>query len=263
MNAAHFISTLLLFSSTSLDSHIVFGTPARKELNPDSIRVLVWNIKKGQEKGLDIDLPLYGKNKDLLILSEGLLSPPVKSIFNSIPDFRWDMGMTFLSGRNETEYPTGTMIASKVDPSLIKVRLTKDVEPVIHTPKALTIGRYPVQGHRKDLLVISVHGINIVKFGAFFRHMNMIANEIKAYDGPVLLAGDFNSNTEAKIEYLMILANTLGLRPISFRNDERMTTMGHTIDHIFVRGLEVRDSEVLGKLKSSDHKAMLAEFFLN
>ncbi len=243
------------------ESHLTFGKAKSAALNPALIRILVWNIKKGQEAGLDRDLPEYGRAKELLILSEGLLSPPVKSIFDDLKNIRWDMGVSFLSGRG-TEYPTGTMIGSRVEPSEVKVRRTLDVEPVIHTPKALTIARYPIAGQSEKLLVISVHGINAVPYAAFARHMEMIAEEVRDYRGPILLAGDFNSNTDEKVSHLLEVTASLGFRNLSFRNDERRTVFGHVIDYIFVRGLGVWDSEVLGKLTSSDHKAMLASLFI-
>jgi endonuclease/exonuclease/phosphatase (EEP) superfamily protein YafD len=42
-----------------------------------------------------------------------------------------------------------------------------------------------------------------------------------------------------------------------------MKTLGQIIDFIFVRGLHPKNSNVLGHLKSSDHKAMMAELALD
>ena len=52
-----------------------------------------------------------------------------------------------------------------------------------------------------------------------------------------------------------------GLVPVLFRNDERRKSKfsRKIIDYSFVRGLKVKDAWVLGKLKTSDHYAMVFE----
>ncbi len=239
-------------------AHVNFGNAADVALNPSSIKVMVWNIKKGQEKGLDRDLPAYGKDRDLLVISEGYLSPPVKDIFDGFKDHRWDMGVAFLYKKDHNT-KTGTMIGSRVPPNSVKVRQTKDYEPFIKTPKALTIAKYPIAGSTKEVLVISMHGINMVLNAAFKRHVNLAVAEIKKHDGPVIYAGDFNTQIRSKAKWLMKTISNLGMQSLSFRNDARNVVLGNRIDYFFVRGLHAKDAEVLGKLKSSDHKAMLAE----
>jgi endonuclease/exonuclease/phosphatase (EEP) superfamily protein YafD len=243
-------------------AHLAFGESGANALDPSSIKVLVWNIKKGQQAGLDHDLPEYGKDRDLLVISEGYLNPLVRGIFDSFSGMHWDMGISFLY-KKDHNYQTGTLIGSRVTPAWSKIKQTVDHEPVIDTPKCLTFGKYPIAGSSKQLLVISVHGINAVLPDAFERHMALAQAEIVRHEGPVLLAGDFNSNLSAKIAFLFKMTRGLGMQSLKFRNDERIKTLGQTIDYIFVRGLHVRDSEVLGSLTSSDHKAMLADLVVD
>ena len=243
-------------------AHDKFGQCYDWALHPDSIKVMVWNLKKGQQSGLDKDLPFYGKDRDLMILSEGYLSDKVKPIFDSFQDICWDFGTAFLY-KKDHDYKTGTMIGSKVSPSWSKVQQTKDHEPFINTPKALTFGKYPIAGSEKELLVISVHGINAVVPAAFERHMNMAKVEMVKHDGPIIFAGDFNTNMPAKVKFLMRMTGSLGMQSIEFKNDARIKTFGQTIDYIFVKGLHPKDSTVLGNLNSSDHKAMMAELALD
>lgn len=239
-------------------AHVMFGSGTQSALNPDSIKIMVWNIKKGQEKGLDLDLPHYGKDRDMLLISEGYLSPKVKNIFDSFQGVRWDMGVAFLYKKDHNT-KTGTMIGSHVEPTWVKVRHTKDHELIINTPKALTMARYPIQGSSDELLAISIHAINLVTLAAFKREIKMAKEEILKHKGPVIFGGDFNTQIRSKVKYLMKETSQLGMQSLSFRNDARPHPLGNTIDYIFVRGMYVKDSEVLGKLKSSDHKAMMAE----
>ncbi len=240
------------------DAHVVFGHESEAAINPKSIKVMVWNLKKGQEKGLDRDLPLYGKDRDLLLFSEGYLSEPVKAIFDSFSGIRWDMGVSFLYKKDKNT-KTGTMIGSRYAPTYVRVRHTKDHEPIINTPKALTMAKYPIAGSNKELLVISIHGINLVSRAAFARHLAMAVDEIKSHDGPVIFGGDFNTQVRSKASLLIKTISSLGMQSLEFRNDKRNVVLGNHIDYTFVRGLYAKDAEVLGELKSSDHKAMLAE----
>ncbi len=261
-----FAKRILFASQFSLipesEAHTQFGAAYDWAFNPDSIKVMVWNIKKGQEKGLDRDLPYYGKDRDIMILSEGYLSPQVKGIFDSFSEMRWDMGVSFLY-KKDNNTKTGTMIGSKVEPSFVKVRHTEDLEPFILTPKAITFAKYPVAGSEKDLLVVSVHAINIVTPNAFERHMEIAKMEILRHDGPTIFAGDFNTNLASKTKFLKRMTTGLGMQSIDFRNDNRMKTLGQIIDYVFVKGLHPKDAEVLGHLKSSDHKAMYLELALD
>jgi endonuclease/exonuclease/phosphatase (EEP) superfamily protein YafD len=93
--------------------------------------------------------------------------------------------------------------------------------------------------------------------------MNQAKAEMLKHDGPVIFAGDFNTNMPAKVKFLMKMTGALGMQSLEFKNDARMKTLGQIIDYIFVRGLHPKDSSVLGHLKSSDHKAMMAELALD
>ncbi len=239
-------------------AHRTFGNATSIGLDPRSIKVMIWNIKKGQEPGLDRDFPAYGKDRDLFMVSEGYLNPLVKGIFNSFSDFRWDMGVAFLYKKDKNT-ETGTLIGSRTNPNYVRVRHTVDFEPIIKTPKALTIARLPIKGLSKDLLVISIHAINLVVPSAFQRHMELAQEEISKHDGPVIFAGDFNTNLKSKVSYMMKKLVGLGMQSVEFRNDERMKVLGLPIDYTFTRGLYIKDAEVLGKLKSSDHKPMMVE----
>ncbi len=239
-------------------AHLTFGTAEDNRLDPKSIKILVWNIKKGQEPGLEHDFKEIGKDRDLMIISEGFLNPLVKGIFDSFEDIRWDMGISFLY-KKDHNYATGTLIGSRVDPKWTAVRETVDHEPVMQTPKCMTMGKYPLRGTTEQLLVISIHGVNAVLPGALDRQIEQAAIEIRKHVGPVIFAGDFNTNLQAKVRMVMKAMGDLGMQSVGFRNDERDTVGGNIIDYIFIRGLHPKDAEVLGKIMSSDHKPMLAE----
>lgn len=243
-------------------AHVSLGEAFVDGLNPESIKVMVWNLKKAQEDYFDRDFDYYGADRDLFILSEGYLNPLMIGVFNSFNDVRWDMGVAFLYKKDHNT-KTGTVIGSKTNPSSIKVIHSKDLEPIIKTPKALTIGKYPLKGRTKELMVISVHAINAVLPHIFERQMNQAKAEIMAHNGPIIFAGDFNTNMPAKIKFLKKMTENLGFQNVEFKNDKRKKSFGIIIDYIFVKGLHPKESKVLGELVSSDHKAMMTELVVD
>ncbi len=241
------------------DAHQVMGAPSQDEFNPKSIKVLVWNIKKGQEKGLDVDLPKFGLDRDLVLLSEGYGKPEVVKIFNSFKGFVWDFGISFLY-KKDHNYPTGTLIGSKVEASEISVTHSPDLEPIILTPKAFTMGKYPIKGQKKELLAISVHGINLADHEAFVRHMDQALHEIDRHDGPVVFAGDFNTRTKKRIDHIFQETTKRGFQSVDFVNGNKRSkgVTPYYLDWAFIRGLKVKNPKVT-TVKSSDHMPMQLE----
>jgi endonuclease/exonuclease/phosphatase (EEP) superfamily protein YafD len=244
-------------------AHLSFGAAQGGELNPKSIKVLSWNIKKGQERGLDIDLPRLAGDRDLVLISEGYLKPELKKLFESFKGYGWDFGVSFLY-KKDHNYETGTMIGAKVNPSDVIVTHTVDFEPLIQTPKAHTMAKYPVQGQDKELLVISVHGINMASHDAFVRHMDQAFYEIDQHDGPVLFSGDFNTRTKKRTNHLFQESLKRGFQSVDFINGHKRSKGlgGNFLDWTFVRGAKIKNPHIYS-VKSSDHQPMHFEMALD
>ena len=75
--------------------------------------------------------------------------------------------------------------------------------------------------------------------------------------GPIVLAGDFNTWSDARFDLVREIAGRLGLVEISYADDRRVLFLGHHVDHVFVRGLDVVAVNV-GPVKSSDHNPVEA-----
>lgn len=242
-------------------AHLTYGQTRDHDLDPHSIKVLVWNIKKSLMVPWKDEFMAYGKDKDLFLIQEAFENPLLTSTLNSFEDVRWDMGISFLY-RIYNNAPTGNLLGSRVEPDTIQVLHTPDLEPVVQTPKATTIGKYAIEGSNKSLLAISVHGINLTSFGAFKRHMAQAKALIEAHDGPVLFAGDFNTRTGARTNYLKEMATSLGMDEVVYKNSEcrmKFKLTPYYLDHTFVKGLSVKKSEVDCDSNGSDHKPMQME----
>lgn len=244
------------------DSLTRLGAASGGELERTSIKALIWNIKKTEMKGWQKEFLKFGENKDLILVQEAYTNELLQTTLSAFSGFRWDMGISFLYLKNNNT-ATGTMIGSSVEPSEILVKHSVDREPILDTPKAVTFAKYPLAGYSEELLVISVHAVNFVTTGAFKRHMDIISSQLAAHQGPILLAGDFNTWNKSRMAYLMNMAKNAGLSTVNFKNGEgRMKFGDYFLDHGFVRGAIVKNAEVLVDAVGSDHKPLVIEMLI-
>lgn len=241
------------------NSHVVLGSSSKSALNPKNVKVFVWNILKASKKGFTHDFVYHGRDSDIFMLQEGSRNEVMERAFEFFPGHRFDMGYSFIHNTKKGSFPTGTVIGSNVEPNQVVVERTTDREPIIKTPKANTIGYYPIEGSDKELLIVNIHGMNMAGDKPFARHVDQCFEHIKNHDGPVIFAGDFNSKNMVRINHMISGMHKHGLTQVSFRNDKRKKSKFSRaiIDYSFVRGLKIKDAWVLGKLKTSDHKAMV------
>lgn len=240
-------------------AHQTSGYATEEALNPAKIRVLVWNIFRAKKESWDEEFQRFGADKNLFLIQEFFQSPRFLEAINSFSMVRWDLGLTYLY-RLQDGAGTGNMVGSSTEPSLVLIKHSSCHEPVLHTPKAMAISKYPLLGKKEELLVISVHAINFTRNKCFQDHIQQALDEIIKHEGPVLLAGDFNTHHRARVSYLMKAISQVGLRPVKFIDGHlRMKFGKHFLDHTFVRGLDVKEARVFGDSVGSDHKPMVLE----
>lgn len=236
-------------------AHLVYGNTFGGAFNRHSIKVLVWNIKKASEPDFQKEFQSFGAHRDLFLIQEAYPDLLFARTITSFWNYQWDMGISFRYVLYDY-LPTGTMIGSEVVKDEFYIKHSPDFEPITETPKAVTFARYD------DLLVVNVHAVNFTEHEPFVRHMKQIENEIISHDGAVLIAGDFNTRTKERIQYMYDMMKRLKLNEVLFKNgDQRMRAKltDNILDYAFVRGLKVKNAEVIGSALGSDHKPMLME----
>jgi endonuclease/exonuclease/phosphatase (EEP) superfamily protein YafD len=112
------------------------------------------------------------------------------------------------------------------------------------------------------MLVVNIHAINFT-FGivAFGEQLERIRPLLAAHPGPMILSGDFNTWRRRRSDILDAFANDFNLTPVEFDDDHRKMFFGQPLDHIYVRGLRIGESDTR-QLNSSDHNPLLVEFRL-
>lgn len=220
-------------------------------LDPRRLRVVSWNIHKGEDDGWQADLTRYAANSDLVLLQEAVLSEPMRGVIERAGhDWRMSGAFTF---RGEER---GVMVAARSPP--LDTCVLREFEPIVHLPKSALVTRFALAGSSQTLAVSNLHGINftVVMLGSFRSQLEAVAKELKDHDGPIVFAGDFNTWTDERHDILHEVAERLRLKPVQVNPDGRRRTLGLPLDHLYVRGFSVVDAKA-PEVKSSDHNPIL------
>ena len=227
--------------------------PTLRELDPDSISVLNWNILKGKRDNWSEDFRQFASEQDIVIIQEAMLHD---GLIDSLGehDLNWDMNTGFYI----KNVATGVLTASRVK-SVSKQGL-RTKEPYLRLPKATLISRYAMQNSNQHLLVANIHSVNFtLDMQAYTAQIRSLQNELAGHSGPVILAGDFNSWSEDRLAVIEEMVIALSLQSLSYANHNRTKIFGREIDHVFYRGLEPVQISTR-EVTSSDHNPILVTF---
>jgi endonuclease/exonuclease/phosphatase (EEP) superfamily protein YafD len=236
---------------------LVVGQDREKKLRPNkAFSVLVWNIYKARGKGFHNDFKYLQKKADFTLLQETVFNLNNCGIYKGFEQNEW---ITALSFWTEPTSATGVTTGSRYYTSEIDFLRSPDREPIIRTPKMATYTKYPLQSSEKELLIVNLHGINVTPDHYLRNQLRAVQSRVSHHDGPLIVAGDFNTRNSSRILYLREFANNLDLDILKMDNDNRKSRL----DHILARGLMVHRATILEKIKSSDHPALWAELEIN
>lgn len=218
--------------------------------NP-TLRVLSWNLHKNGDPGWDVDLTRFAAAADLLLIQEAALTPRLREVL-AAAGVDWLLASSFALNGNET----GVLSAARVRPAAGCVQ--RHVEPLLQLPKSAVITRYRLPDTPDMLAVANVHSINFtLGLDDYRAQLEAIARELEGHRGPVIVAGDFNTWSEARVRVANEVMARMGLESVPPHIDKRTRILGQQVDHIFVRGLAVVHAEA-PEVTSSDHNPVLA-----
>lgn len=237
----------------------ISGEAQHKEIKAgDKIDFLVWNIHKAADQNFGRDFEELSLGKEIIMVQEAVYPTDFIDLLLSLGKYEWGMATSFRLIRKDlagTGVATGSLIKAKKKDTL----LTYITEPVVKTPKISLYSEYPITSGKssgKTLLVANIHAINFVSDLSFLVEMKRIEAKINDHDGPMVLAGDFNTWSEFRNKTLQKLVKKLELMAVPFKEGERITTFGHPLDHFFYRGLDYIEHENLSHIQTSDHLPM-------
>ncbi|MEM1142215.1 MAG: endonuclease/exonuclease/phosphatase family protein [Pseudomonadota bacterium] len=213
---------------------------------PDQISVLSWNTMKFARSGAAAFLQEKSATMDLIFLQE-----------------TWEGGVAGFTDKRRGIFAPGYMSGNRLSGVELRSHYSPDVvcklqfvEPILRTPKAVLIARYPFA--QAVLLVINLHAINFaLDVAAYEQQLAAISKAIKAHSGPVIVGGDFNHWNRWRVAALASFADKNRLTEVVFEPDDRSTHFGSHVDSFFLRGLIQKKSRAI-PTRSSDHHPILA-----
>lgn len=241
----------LACSGPELAARRAHGVAHAQALDPNAIRLLTWNVHKQDDPGWDRDLARFAGAQDIVLLQEAVLDPALRAVVEGA-GMRWVMASSFIY----SDIDIGVVTGSRKTPlASCTQRVT---EPLIRIPKSGVITWFRLADRDATLAVVNVHAINFaLLLGGYRAQLLALADALKDHRGPIIYAGDLNTWTAARDDVMREVAARLDLTEITFRQDRRTRFMGKQLDHIFVRGLALVDSEAI-PVKSSDHNPVRA-----
>lgn len=222
-------------------------------LNPERFSVLNWNVYKGKRENWVTDFKRYSYKHDVVTIQEAHLGENLKSMLGREHPY-WTLNTAF----HYQDKATGVMTASRVRP--IHNCGQRTAEPIIRFPKTSLVSYYPVEGMDENLLVANIHGINFsFGVGAYKQQIENLYEVMKHHKGPIVLAGDFNTWSEKRMQIVDVLAQRLSLESLDYTSHNRTIVFGNALDHVFYRGLKPLEHDTW-YVTSSDHNPTRVSF---
>jgi endonuclease/exonuclease/phosphatase (EEP) superfamily protein YafD len=223
---------------------------AASALDPDRVRIASWNLHKQQDRGWRQELERLAESSDILLLQETALTSELRTALDEAR-YTWVLASAFAF--DGTDY--GVALASRIRP--ISFCTGRAFEPLTGIPKSYLVARFRLAGREPMLAVATVHAINFtLNLAAYDGELDALRDALATHRGPIALAGDFNTWSEARERRVEALALQLGLEPVSFAPDQRSRFLGRPADWAFARGARVLGSEI-HDVTASDHNPLL------
>jgi endonuclease/exonuclease/phosphatase (EEP) superfamily protein YafD len=225
------------------------GTPDMESFDPKNIRVTVWNLCKGAGGVLfEHDYRSLCYRSDLILTQEALLSKKSIRVFCE----RGFETIHAASYKRRDGLRDGVMTVSRVAAlGEVKRIVCKYPEPFFKTPKVALVKFFHLEGAQHPLMVINIHATLVRLKSAAVEEMQHLLSHLPAHEGPVLLAGDFNTFTPGYLKAVSSVLNKIGLKYVDIPNDPRPKTQA--LDQVFCRGLVVKNLRIDTDVKNSDH----------
>ncbi|MEZ8193555.1 endonuclease/exonuclease/phosphatase family protein [Vibrio cortegadensis] len=233
-----------------------FDNPSPKAIDQNGeLNVLVWNIYKQQRSNWREELKSLSEHRQLMLLQEASMTDELKGW---IAEQSW--------GSNQANafevFNVGAGVLNLATNLPIQACAYTDLEPWLRLPKSALRAYYQLSDG-STLGVINVHAVNFT-FGTqeYQQQLNKLEKSIRDHKGPLIVAGDFNSWSDARVQAMKNSLRELGVQEVHFNPDNRTQFVtGLTLDHIFYRGLELKNAKA-PMTDASDHNPLQVSFKL-
>jgi endonuclease/exonuclease/phosphatase (EEP) superfamily protein YafD len=219
------------------------------------IRLAIWNLCKGAGGRLfEHDYRMICFRSDLILTQEALLSEKALATFCE-PGFE---AVHAASYKRRDGIRDGVMTVARVcSTPIIRRIVCKYPEPVFKTPKVALVTFYQLAGASHPLMVVNLHATLIRRVKLALEEMEHLIGSLPTHEGPMILAGDFNTFTPGYLRVISKALAAIGLKHVPIPADPRPAV--GALDQLFVRGLDVERIYVDTTVKNSDHFPIFAD----
>ncbi|HDY8156426.1 TPA: endonuclease/exonuclease/phosphatase family protein [Vibrio vulnificus] len=219
------------------------------------LNLLVWNIYKQNRANWQSVLTQMSAGAQLILLQEASLEDGLK---------RW-IASGGWSGEQVNAFKAFDKAAGVLTLGWRKPRLAcgyTQLEPWIRLPKSGLYSEYPLSDGQM-LIVVNLHAVNFT-WGVqeYQQQVNDLIAALKEHPGPAIVAGDFNTWSEKRLQAVTERLENAGLIEVVFSPDQRTRFItGLPLDHVFYKGLVLQKAEA-PQTDASDHNPLLVSFTL-
>ncbi|NOH22933.1 endonuclease/exonuclease/phosphatase family protein [Vibrio europaeus] len=223
--------------------------------NRGQIKLLVWNIYKQNRENWQQSLAELSDGKQLVLLQEASMTP---ELIDWVATQGWFGSQVDAFKAFDTS--AGVLNLSLNTPS--KACAYTELEPWLRLPKSALYALYPLSSG-EQLAVVNIHAVNFT-YGTkeYHRQLTALTKELSQHQGPIIVAGDFNSWSEERFAVMSKALTSQGLEEVDYQPDNRTQFVtGLPLDHVFYRGLTLETAEAPIS-DASDHNPILVSFRL-
>jgi endonuclease/exonuclease/phosphatase (EEP) superfamily protein YafD len=213
--------------------HLIDQLPAfdvkSHTLSGETIDLLVWNVQKF-ENPLALEW-LQETPSQIILTQESIAS--VQQEFARTLDATQAFSPGYRTFNNET---SGVGIVTTLETLMSCAWQHK--EPWLLTPKATLVSA--LRTADQVMIAVNLHAVNFsVGTQELQDQLDAISKVIAQYNGPILVAGDFNTWSQARTEVLERFIDEHELSAANFEPDHRVRPFSYPLDHILTKNLKV------------------------
>lgn len=231
------------------------GKP-KEEALPSEFGLLCWNVHKQNLRfrfNTYFDELTRQHDIDLVALQEVKINPNNQHFFYNF-HFSFAPNITFWN------HTYGVLNGSRIQGKETFSLLSTYRESLIQTHKSAIFSYYQLHDG-STLLLINLHAINFRTTKIYNREVEAIFELVRHHDGAMIVTGDFNSWNRNRMNVVIKLMGALHLQSVDMDHDHLIKSfMKYKLDHIFYRGLKLKESYVIDVERFSDHNALYARF---
>jgi endonuclease/exonuclease/phosphatase (EEP) superfamily protein YafD len=263
--------TVLAVSCRGAGVRKVAEFPENNQTLPLTITLVNWNAHKGANPQFisDLEKLLEQEKPDIVFLQEAHADLIQEEL----------MGGYFANGWSYP-WPGGPMVGvltlSRIPPLRIEPVSSKYREFFVTAPKVSLVTEYPLP-NGESLLTVNVHLLNFERWGdlKIRDQLEELISILKSHLGPIIMAGDFNTWNEKRLQLVEEIVSDLKLTEVmdfpagrttgDMKSDFFNSIFGIQselpLDRVYYQGFSIDSARVL-PYESSDHKPIAVQMTL-